>query len=781
MAFSDVRDRNNLEGYLVAGITLTAAAGDVNVIVGDRWITEDIGLPSPWTGKPVNGIVQSWGDFGSEADMLRGEMITGDGSITLTNQRLLDGTSLPGFLATRALLGTPLEIFQVICDPMTSTQVSKRIFYGRVSNLAYPDAGRIRIDIIGVYNNLGMVPYTSVSSVDFEDAGENVPGTFLPIVYGRHIGSSTEFDFASDQWNYCPAYLLKKGKGSSNLGHYAAAAHPLHIVSIVGVQESGISELASIESLIGGGDFTSYPDGILSTEYGGVAIHDDARARAVVIPLMDYGSTASDGENAWDSDHATFATLDGTHKILQGKMAGIQQLGTLEMVEVWAHILNGGSGTVEVGMGDGTGFYPNSSDTFNAATGWSNTRVYCNDVSSWDLDGHYVRCEVGAGETAYIAELRVAIRYIPYAGGQLAQWLAQQGPPSNSGTMWHSGVSGDFQKIPNNVITLPARPSGVIVGLQGLEDDESGTYTGSASSLIENPADIARHLLVEHSPVEDSDLASGAEFGSFATARSLLNPVGAVEWRLAPWLGGKPEPIETVFNEICLQSRSRPIQNADGKIGMIVLPESPTADYRGGAFAFESGVHFEADSFECGITSIDEVYTRIRVRYDYSPYQNDFRGLTFVHEDSSDDGTGTRDESGSGGREELAAARENLHKTTREYEYAAHYIRDQWVAVCFRNFLFDQLSRPRVWISFLAGRAFCDLSVGNIIPLADSTINGMLAPSSYGGFGYFSAFKWLVESVTRIAQPDQPATYRITALEAVKALASGDWSPVSPG
>ena len=65
--------------------------------------------------------------------------------------------------------------------------------------------------------------------------------------------------------------------------------------------------------------------------------------------------------------------------------------------------------------------------------------------------------------------------------------------------------------------------------LDGYADDGSGTYTGTASALIERAPDVLRHLLVTHCAQAAGDVETGAStFGSFVLAREALKT-----WRLS--------------------------------------------------------------------------------------------------------------------------------------------------------------------------------------------------------------------------------------------------------
>jgi hypothetical protein len=101
------------------------------------------------------------------------------------------------------------------------------------------------------------------------------------------------------------------------------------------------------------------------------------------------------------------------------------------------------------------------------------------------------------------------------------------------------------------------------MGLVGMEDDGSGTYTGGAGSPIDNPSDLVRFILSESDV--GTDVASGridsTEFGTVKTyqaASSLL--VGfAVDYQAS---------IEEIIVDICRQTRMIFYQTRAGKLAL---------------------------------------------------------------------------------------------------------------------------------------------------------------------------------------------------------------------
>lgn len=64
------------------------------------------------------------------------------------------------------------------------------------------------------------------------------------------------------------------------------------------------------------------------------------------------------------------------------------------------------------------------------------------------------------------------------------------------------------------------------IGVSGIRDDGSGSYTGSANAVIENPADLIRFALLNASFGVGSDPVSGVDTDSLSDVRAALAPLG---------------------------------------------------------------------------------------------------------------------------------------------------------------------------------------------------------------------------------------------------------------
>lgn len=123
--------------------------------------------------------------------------------------------------------------------------------------------------------------------------------------------------------------------------------------------------------------------------------------------------------------------------------------------------------------------------------------------------------------------------------------------------------------------TNPATFNGVDfkIGVSGILDDSSGTFTGSASALISNPADIARLVLMQANM--GIGLSSGeVDTSAFDTARTALLAkyycCFAIEGQIS---------CEELLRKLCRQARMILYKKRDGKITIKVPTYPSSTDY----------------------------------------------------------------------------------------------------------------------------------------------------------------------------------------------------------
>ena len=109
----------------------------------------------------------------------------------------------------------------------------------------------------------------------------------------------------------------------------------------------------------------------------------------------------------------------------------------------------------------------------------------------------------------------------------------------------------------------------VTADLIGYQDDGSGTYTGTPNSIIENPADVLRHMLIAKCGLTTSELDSTA----YSAARSALS---TLNYRSSVCLLEKPVP-RVLFAEIARQAKCLQWWDA-GKHFVEMISATPTTD-----------------------------------------------------------------------------------------------------------------------------------------------------------------------------------------------------------
>lgn len=101
------------------------------------------------------------------------------------------------------------------------------------------------------------------------------------------------------------------------------------------------------------------------------------------------------------------------------------------------------------------------------------------------------------------------------------------------------------------------------IGISGLKDDGSGTYTGSAGALIENPADIIRFALMN----SDFGLGLSSTYVNTSTLDSVRSSLSSLGLKLKIVID-KETTAEDLINEICRQSRIVYYKTKDGKVAL---------------------------------------------------------------------------------------------------------------------------------------------------------------------------------------------------------------------
>jgi len=791
VAFSDVRTRDNLNGSLAALVELRNTSGTVvlRLALADKWFKAT--FPSPWGEMHTSGVVESWGEFGMESDFWRlgQDLIVGDGTVTIGTQPIAElGLSMPlqQWLRYYLVNGSNLLICQCIENPATDVWEVESVFRGMVNHVRDSSSESLTLEFTDLSRAFAVVPPNEVTRVDFEDAPEDAIAARIPVVYGsfREKPNVDYPDLSSFHLMYLgmgnrrgyPIIPIDMNYDEDEKGPiYRMAGHELHDVGwyeSIALIEPDLEHPCMVS--------TVYADFDNQATYCDVEIDEPVRAYVPVIPTQKGpdDSADSDQEKAWDLDATTTVTVtaSGSTKQLHGKLQQMPVLGYVRGVLVQAWIKNTGSGSLRIGLKDDDNVWVGDTEYSSWNCSWaSGTDKYIyhevevdgEPLQTWDWYKYNVVVSVQPSSEAEIVALSLRVQYVPNRRAVFAR------PNTTGGVLWPGGGKEDWLKYIfglNMKAKLGGNGPSMVAYVEGMEDDGSGTYTGTPDAMIENAADVAHHFITTYSGLTSDDYVSGSSgLGNFIDARTELGSYHDVAMYL-----GEAQSSWDVLIRLCRQSRAIPIFRSDGKLGIVVIDPTPSADYNSG-FKWYAGKHFLRESFKFGRTPTEDVFSRVFVEFDWSPQTDKFRKTAWVTADGSDNGFGTRDENGTGEREDQAGYADSIYRCEGEFRLKCYDIVNQGEAKAIRNFCFDNLCRTRLWIEFLCGRHACDLSVGNVIGLGDELINGLPPCDPYATSNNWDDYSWYVANVARSETRDEISQYRVFAVQAIEPATPSDW------
>jgi hypothetical protein len=220
------------------------------------------------------------------------------------------------------------------------------------------------------------------------------------------------------------------------------------------------------------------------------------------------GSGVSDPLNSRDTNEDTNATINVTWPNLFGEITHVYpsgDLGTIQQVTLWV--------VYDFGLGGGTTgnftlTWPSGSQVITSTAG-SKTKVgIVIPVTDWsDFADFSYQVNRTAGTNNAIClfyEAWIEVRYTP----DISSALTGLGVNRTGAT--ELGLTG--LGLAGNTVT-DSLLGNLHVDIDGYEDDGSGTYTGVANALIEEPWDIIKHLIDNFS--NGATLASDVDTASF--------------------------------------------------------------------------------------------------------------------------------------------------------------------------------------------------------------------------------------------------------------------------
>jgi len=781
VAFTDVIDRKNVESVLVVKLELRTKYGNpgTTFYLGDRYMEATV----DGSNRVISGVVKDWGGFGYQADFVSFESVVSDCSLVLSVQDVLQGVdkTVLGQLHIQEVVGARLTVFQLA--RWAGTWESRQVWKGVVQEPAEVTSEGMQLVAVDLTPMQGLTPNVVIAKTDFPNAPEATIGRCIPIVYGDFL----EFEapnprevypqqFGMGTFRGIPAVCVDDGRDSIyKAGKFRAMCHGAKATSPntgVAFHSPGHRDRTLVDDSYwaltntAGAPGTGY----LEAELDWPLIFNYVPALPVGIAT---GNQATNPERAWDRDYSTTVTMttgSGEEEWLAGSIPAVSPSGFLwnQRVYLWVVSCVPDDKIVFGLWNPTTSSWVDSWSGIGSATETVYGVGVLQNNEAWDASKYEIRAKLLENATCTIRAIRLTFQYAP--SNSLVPYRYYHPPPGVK-TFGGLDYGYDVALYKRRVLAEASELSDIKVMAygSGLQDDGSGTYTGTANALVEHAADQMHHVLGELSDLTSADIAGATDHGSFTTARTALG----THHKLAAAVLEK-QPINQLMHRLALQSRSVPIWNGDGKRGVISLTPAPSANYRSGStFKFYADEHFDAKSFRFGRTPLERVVNQVYVDFDFDYGANEFRKTTFVTEADSDNGFGTRDQTGI--RETYAGYSQGRFQTVRDFHLKAYDVVNQGVAKQLRNWLFDWWWRSKMWIEFETYLNASDLSEGHVIQLGDELINGLepMAPDNYTLS--WDDFTWWVTQVYRIAGTSTTPRYRVRALEAVPCLYTGNW------
>lgn len=340
-------------------------------------------------------------------------------------------------------------------------------------------------------------------------------------------------------------------------------------------------------------------------------------------------------------------------------------------------------------------------------------------------------------------------------------------------------------QIAHNAISHLAREkrsvANAYVSAAGLIDDGSGTYTGTASSQLENPADLARYVLAAHG-AQTSFVTGSGQAGSFVDARNNLNTWagynGVSKWAESLVVGEQVsvnQALATITGEAPGLVVDR---KADGtwKASVWIADAAKFANdiYSATPLDVREIALFNAEGPDLDISQDDaaRVVNSVTVDYSWDPARGTFRYRAKCDRNYSDDGQGGTWPVAPGGAAAtaIAAWSYGMH-TLRKAGVQAHGIHDGRLAAMLGCYVLWRNYRQAVRLRMRCGPALYALEVGQIFRLSNASLTAFGWEADFWGPSInWDAIYWEVTHVE--AQKDR---------NGVSIVVQAEWRPTSIG
>jgi len=273
---------------------------------------------------------------------------------------------------------------------------------------------------------------------------------------------------------------------------------------------------------------------------------------------------------------------------------------------------------------------------------------------------------------------------------------------------------------------------------EGILEDASSTYGGTASVGIDTPFVIARYLLTEMGGVVSGDFTTGAStFGSFTQAITDLNAKVTGDWQIHFGIY-EPESMGSLLARLLQQAPINIWRSQwTNKWCATVYKQTPdTWDYFLDPYGNPYSISYDTDVIDDPeVTSTEAVdcLSEIHVKYRLFAPTNSLTRDTWIGPSGSDDGLGTRDQNTTApnNRETLLSdSQTQLNvKTIYTIECDSHYLTT--TSTAFRNYLADRYYRPRITLALTVWARFAGIEPGQILKISDDWLDRIGPPPKY--------------------------------------------------
>jgi len=262
--------------------------------------------------------------------------------------------------------------------------------------------------------------------------------------------------------------------------------------------------------------------------------------------------------------------------------------------------------------------------------------------------------------------------------------------------------------------------------ISGYDDDTSGTYTGSASSLIETPSDVVYFIMAEIWGL------TGWNASSITAARTAYG---------SEIIGGQafsPLKSEQLLGGICQQSRMTLWRDASGlwNTKVFTLPSSADKTFSQNSGDFVSGADGMGE-VKLMHSPPEDIYNQFEILYDWNEGLGQYNKTEMADENSAGAlGTWMTD----------SQAKYNI---TRKFTYKASWISDDATALAFRNNMIYRYADRKRMVIFNVSWNGLALEIGDTVILEHGDLD-VTAPGGDDSATKYDIYNIVVNPMTGI-------------------------------